>query len=362
MFNFATICESVKRHWIVIAIVTVLALAAGVVSSLNSDDPDEAPTKHVAEASLYLTGYGYDQKDSGEYNYSFSEGYMVTDSRRLVVSSEVAGAVRAKYGKDVTITVPTWMNDEKKSEYSTRFLYIDVAANDEETALAACEMTVELARQAIERTLPVESVTLAEPVAVKTGSADRAANWGIDALPGEESTPIVAASGISMKKLVIFGFIGAFLSIFGFAAFDILTRRVRSEGDVERLLDLPVLATASSNEDMARLAKSIRVLMGRSELSSLVVAGASAADGAKNVERALVGADEVSVTGLVDLSGDVDAASRVLGADSVLLVIAENASSSKQLECALKQLSIAGVPVLGVVFVPKKARKASRAH
>ena len=56
MFNFATICESVKRHWIVIAIVTVLALAAGVVSSLNSDDPDEAPTKHVAEASLYLTG------------------------------------------------------------------------------------------------------------------------------------------------------------------------------------------------------------------------------------------------------------------------------------------------------------------
>ena len=28
----------------------------------------------------------------------------------------------------------------------------------------------------------------------------------------------------------------------------------------------------------------------------------------------------------------------------------------------LKQLRIAGVPVLGVVFVPKKARKASRAH
>ena len=110
-----------------------------------------------------------------------------------------------------------------------------------------------------------------------------------------------------MKKLVIFGFIGAFLSIFGFAAFDILTRRVRSEGDVERLLDLPVLATASSNEDMARLAKSIRVLMGRSELSSLVVAGASAADGAKNVERALVGADEVSVTGLVDLLAMPDA-------------------------------------------------------
>ena len=36
MFNFATICESVKRHWIVIAIVTVLALAAGVVSSLDT--------------------------------------------------------------------------------------------------------------------------------------------------------------------------------------------------------------------------------------------------------------------------------------------------------------------------------------
>ena len=48
---------------------------------------------------------------------------MVTDSRRLVVSSEVAGACFAPT-KRVTITVPTWMNDEKKSEYSTRFLYI----------------------------------------------------------------------------------------------------------------------------------------------------------------------------------------------------------------------------------------------
>ncbi|MFR3273667.1 MAG: hypothetical protein ACLTQI_07605 [Slackia sp.] len=80
------------------------------------------------------------------------------------------------------------MNDERRA--STALVsHIDVAANDEETALAACEMTVELAQQAIERTLPVESVTLAEPVAIKTGSADRAANWGIDALPGEGSTP-----------------------------------------------------------------------------------------------------------------------------------------------------------------------------
>lgn len=362
MFNFATICESVKRHWVVIVIVTVLGFGAGVVTSLNSDDPEAAPVKHVAEASLYLTGYGYDQRDAGEYNYSYSEGLMVTDSRRLVVSSEVAGAVRAKYGKDVTITAPQWMNDEKKSEYSTRFLYIDVAANDEETALAACGMTVELAQQAIENTLPVESVVLAEPVAIKTGSADRAANWGIDVLPGDEASSIVDTSGISMKRLIIFTFVAAFLSIFCFAAFDILTRRVRSEGDVERLLDLPVLASVSSNEDMVRLAKSVRVLTGRSGLSNIVVAGASAADGAKSVERALVGSNDVSVADCVDLSGDVDAASRVLGADSVLLVVAENASTGKQLECALKQLRIAGVPVLGAVFVPKKARKASHSR
>ena len=33
MFNFTTICESVKRHWIAIVLITALALVAGAGSS-----------------------------------------------------------------------------------------------------------------------------------------------------------------------------------------------------------------------------------------------------------------------------------------------------------------------------------------
>ncbi|MFR3273666.1 MAG: hypothetical protein ACLTQI_07600 [Slackia sp.] len=79
------------------------------------------------------------------------------------------------------------------------------------------------------------------------------------------------------------------------------------------------------------------MLMGRSELSSLVVAGASAADGART--SSVARRRGRGVRDARRFSGDVDGF-RVLGADSVLLVIAENASSSKQLECALSSRAL----------------------
>lgn len=358
MFNFATICESVKRHWVVIAIIAVLSLCAGVASSFTKDEAAPSPVNYTAESSLYLTAYGYGDKESGEYNYSLSEGYMVTDARRLVVSSEVAGAVRAKYGEDVVVSSPVWMNDVKNSEYSTRFVYIDVTASDPETAKAACELATQLTKEAVMKTLPLESAEIAEPAALKSGGNTKAANWGADAFPGEKPSPIeTAVEGISAKKVFIFTFVGLALSIVGFAAYDILSRRVRSVKDIERLLDLPVLATLADGKDSDRLAQSVAVLMKRSDLKTLAVAGASKADGASAVSKAIEDSKAVSVTSSVDLSDSVDAASRILGADTVLLVLKEGASRGSELECALKQLRIAGVPVLGAVFVPKKSKK-----
>ena len=57
MFNFTTICESVRRHWIPIALIAALSLALGVGSSFMKADGelDAAPT-YTAEAVLYMTG------------------------------------------------------------------------------------------------------------------------------------------------------------------------------------------------------------------------------------------------------------------------------------------------------------------
>lgn len=361
MFNFATICESVRRHWVVIAIVGVLSLTAGVASSFVKDDAQPAAVSYTAEASLYLTGYGYGEKDAGEYNYSYNESLAISDARRLVVSSEVAGKVREQYGSDVQVTAPVWMNESKNTEISTRFIYIDVTAADPETAKAACQTAADLAQAAIEDTLPVEDVSLAEPVALTGSGSSKAADWGRDAFVTEDVSSVEAvASGISMKKVVIFVFSGLALSILAFAAYDILSRRVRSSRDVERLLDLPVLASVSQDGDLDRLVQGVRVLMDRSELGSVAVAGASATDGAQRISKALADAGDVVVSGCIDLSGEADAAVRLLGSDTVLLVISEAASKGSELECALKQLRIAGVPVLGVVFVPKKPKRARR--
>ena len=67
----------------------------------------------------------------------------------------------------------------------------------------------------------------------------------------------------------------------------------------------------------------------------------------------------MNVSGSVDLSGQVDAASCLLEADTVLV---EGASSGAQLEDALKQLRIAGVPVLGAVFISEKSNRAKNAR
>ncbi len=361
MFNFTTICESVRRHWMVIAAVTFLGLCVGVASSFveNEAAPSAATSSYTAEASLYLSGYGYDEKEAGEeYNYSISEGYMVTDARRLVISTEVAGVIRSQYGEDVVVAAPVWKNEEKNSEYGSRFLFIDVTAADSETAKVACQEAVDLTTQAIWNTLPVAGVELVDPVTLKSGDHAKAADWGNDAFASEEKSVVEAVtSGISLKKVIIFAFSALVLSVLAFASYDIISRRIRSVGDVERLLDFPVISSIADDRDFGRLANGVKALANRSGLSRIAVAGASSFDNASHVYDEMIknGGSKI-VSDAVDLSDEIDAASRLIASDAVLLVISEGASKSSQLACALEQLRFAGVPVLGVVFLPKKSK------
>lgn len=189
-----------------------------------------------------------------------------------------------------------------------------------------------------------------DSAALKATDNSNANEWGTADLGVEDSAESVT-SRISMKSLVIYVFVGLCVSIFGFAVYDIMSRRVRSANDAERLLDIPVIASLGATEKSSMLAEDVRVLMKRSGLSSLAVVGATEADGAGNVAAMLEG---VQVSGAFDLSKDTKGVSTIAESDAILLSVKEGAASGKQLENALKQMKISGTPVLGVVFISKK--------
>ena len=352
MFNFTAICESVKRHWIAILLVTVLALAAGICSSFVKSGKIETEPTYTAEASLYVTGYGYDEdsREGGDYNYQFSESSMINDVRRIVVSKEVAAQIREQYGENITIASPDWKNVEAKTAWSTRFCFIDVTADDPDLAVQVADDVAGKVCAIAKNTVPLNNVEVFDAAMLKTTDDSMAADWGTDVLESNDSS-LSAGGRVSVKTLVIYGFVGLCLSVFCFAVYDIVSRRVRSANDAERLLDIPVLATLAPGQKNAVLSEDIRVLMNRNKLNSLAIAGATKEDGALGVANLL---DGIKITGAFDLSNDVEGISAIASSDTVLLVVKEGASSGKQIDNALKQIKISGTPVLGVVFVSKK--------
>ena len=320
MFNFSTVCESVRRHWIPIAIITAVCLLAGVGSSyLRSDGTVDASPKYTAEAAVYAIGYGYGEQNhiGDSYNYQQNETLMSNDIRRIMVSAEVAGEVRTKYGSNVTITVPWWYDTKSNSTISSRYVFVNVVASD----------------------------------------AQKAGDWGSNALVSSSSTTgqaTASSPSLSVKNIVIFLFVGLAGSIVLFAAWDILSRRVRSATDVERLLDIPVLAHLAAGDSGEAAASAVAALTKRSNIESLVVCGASNRDEAPAVVERISSIDGLSVAGPVVLAQDDKAALRLQEGQAVLVVLREGASSGRQIENALSQIKIAGTPVLGAIFVSKK--------
>lgn len=352
MFNFTTICESVKRHWIAIVLITALALVAGAGSSFVKSGKVETVATYTAEASLYVTGYGYDEnaRQGGDYNYEFNENTMMNDVRRIIVSKEVAAQIREEYGEDITITTPDWKDTSTKTSWTTRFCFIDVTAEDPDLALKVADEVASKVCDVAKETVPLSQVEVFDSAALKATDNSTANEWGTADLGVEDSAESVA-SRISMKSLVIYVFVGLCVSIFGFAVYDIMSRRVRSANDAERLLDIPVIASLGATEKSPMLAEDVRVLMKRSGLTSLAVVGATEADGAGNVAAMLEG---VQVSGAFDLSKDTKGVSTIAESDAILFSVKEGVASGKQLENALKQMKISGTPVLGVVFISKK--------
>ncbi|WP_454945648.1 YveK family protein [Cryptobacterium curtum] len=360
MFNFSTVCESVRRHWIPIAIITAVCLLAGVGSSyLRSDGTVDASPKYTAEAAVYAIGYGYGEQNhiGDSYNYQQNETLMSNDIRRIMVSAEVAGEVRTKYGSNVTITVPWWYDTKSNSTISSRYVFVNVVASDAQTALDAAQeiadKTVEIAKDRV----PVSYIEVAEPATLTSTDAQKAGDWGSNALVSSSSTTgqaTASSPSLSVKNIVIFLFVGLAGSIVLFAAWDILSRRVRSATDVERLLDIPVLAHLAAGDSGEAAASAVAALTKRSNIESLVVCGASNRDEAPAVVERISSIDGLSVAGPVVLAQDDKAALRLQEGQAVLVVLREGASSGRQIENALSQIKIAGTPVLGAIFVSKK--------
>lgn len=358
MFNVATISESVCRHWLVIVLVTVLGAALGAWSSYNSNSDRQVAKSYTAEAVLYLNSYGYadDDREGGSYNYTLSEGYATSDARRAILGNEVAGEVRRLFAdEEVTISSPRWRNSEKNADIDTRFIYIDASASTAEAALEAADKAADLAVGYISETLPVESVTVSERAYLKSGGDSQAADLGADELVSADdesssSAVAVASRSISFKSVFVYAFVGLVLSIAVFAAYDILTRRLRSPRDVERLLDIPVLEAVRPTDSATRLASAVRAVMEQGGFAKLAVVGASAGDGALDVadglSRALPGL-EISA---IALDADDDGITKIRENDAVLMVFSYAASSGQSVDDALWRVRVADIPVLGAAF------------
>ncbi len=359
MFNVATIGESAKRHWLVIVVVTVLCVGLGAFSSYRSNSSEEAAKSYTAEAVLYVQDYGYgeNEREGGSYNYSLSEGYMVSDARRVVVSNEVAGEIRRMYGDDnITVTSPRWRNTERNEDIDTRFVFVDVSAPSATVAKEAADKAAALAAEKIKETLPVQSISVSERAYLKSTSGEYAGDMGADELVSDDdrssAEPVaVAARSVSLKTVFVYGFVGLVLSVAAFAAYDILTRRVRSSRDVERLLDVPVLETMRSADDAVRLASSVKAVMERNGFTSLAVAGATSADGADEIARSLADTlPDVSVSS-VSFAEDSRGVTTVRESEAALVVLRRAASSGSAIDALMWRLRVADVPVVGAAFL-----------
>ncbi len=359
MFNVATIGESVKRHWLVIVVVTVLCVGVGAFSSYRSNSGEEAAKSYTAEAVLYVQDYGYgeDVREGGAYNYALSEGYMVSDARRVVVSNEVAGEVRRMYGSDIiTVTSPRWRNTERNEDIDTRFVFVDVSAPSADVAKEAADKAAALAVEKIKETLPVESVTVSEKAYLKSVSGEYAGDMGADELVsdddgGRAAPAVVAARSISFKTVFIYGFVGIVLSVAAFAAYDILTRRVRSPRDVERLLDVPVLETVRPSDGVVRLASSVKAVMEQNGFSSLAVVGATSADGADGLAQGLADILPDFAISSINFDADDEGVSKVRESQAALIVLKRAASKGSSIDAMMWRLRVADAPVVGAAFV-----------
>ena len=352
MFNVGAVVESIRRHVVAIIVIFVLALGAGVASSYvkTDDQAKEISEKaYTAEAVVYFT-----MEDMDTSLIDTQSDRMLSDARRTVLNDNVAGQIRCTYGSEVTVTSPWWLDEEKNARFYTNYVFVDVSAPTEEIALAAANDAAALAAQKMEETLPIKDAVVVDSAYLKAGDNTKVSDRGADKLENIESA-VETSSSLSVKSLIIFGFVGLFGAIFVFACVDILSRRIRCERDIERMLDLSVLACVKTDADYARAASALSVLLARNGVDSVAIAGACPADGAAAAAQSISESMTQSVTCVDDLSSPAALAS-VASCGAVALVFTEGAASGAQIDQALKAVRIADVPVAGAILISKKKK------
>ena len=353
MFSIETVWESMKRRWLFIAIITILCLVAGAASSFLSRGETVVNTAYTAEAAIYASPY--ESSDEGtRYNYEASDDRSITDTRHVVLSNEVAGEVRRQLGSDVTVTSPFWMDLRTDARYYMHFTYVACSASTPEKALQACQLATDLAMQEIGKLPNIKESFVSSAPAISNMS-ERAMDWGSDPMPDLSAAAPATASvsnSISVKTLIVFGLAGFVLSALVFAAYDIFTRKVRCRHDVERLLEVPVLADLKGTDRLASVADDIKVLMAKNGLDSTVAVGCVSGDQVAEVAGKLADAG-VNVAGQCLVTEDNDASAVLRDAVSAVLVLKGSAASGAALDELKNKLCIAETPVLGAVFLRK---------
>lgn len=356
MITPKTIAESLKRHWIGIALVSIACVLAGsfLLPLLKSGGGDAEELVYTAEATLYVNGY--DSAEVEDFNYQFSDDKLISDSRRIVISNEVVSKVREKYGDDVVISSPFWKDSESEDTLYTRFIFVDAAASSPEKAVEAADFAAALSLEEIKKYIPVTTAVQSGHAALKpvvsgddSGSLDSAAaDFGANTENGQELAK--KKGGISIKQLaisLILGFLGACCV---FCGYDLLSRRMRSASDVERMLDVPVIGVIAKEEDCEYVSDALSVLKERFDCATVFFAGFSASDLSMKSEVF----SKMGSACEIDLSSDSRVVSCMRKADALVLVVSEGKSNSKQIESGVSKLKLADIPVLGAIFIPNE--------
>lgn len=354
MFDFVAIFESIKRHWMWVLLVTALCVCTGAALSLVKDGSIETEPQYTAEATLYFNAYASDAVE--DFNYRVDDNLLATDVRRAVISKEVAGEVRNKLGEEVKISSPFWINEKTNGNFATRFIFVDATANNADLAVEAANLAAEKTTQVVRDTLPITKVEITSPASLKVTGLNKAADFGTEKIvTSSVDAPVTAGSGVSLKNILIYGFAGLFVSVLAFVLYDIISRKIRSPHDIERLLDVPVIAVCSGVDDAGLVGEDIRVLLRNNELDTMIVVGFASQDEPEQWALRLKSCmGDMVIGGVVaPLAGSV---ARIAEASSVVLSVRQGAATGSEIRRAIEKLKIAGTPILGAVFVTKQKR------
>ncbi len=351
MISFASLFSSVKRYLIWIVLITLVAAGLSVAMD-KLKAPEEGSVRYLAQASLHFT---YDTLPKDEKALGIEASYLGAYTQnsifRIVESQEVAGEVRKELGESVTIQAAPWKNQEGDYGYS-EFITLSASAADKELALKAAVRAAELAKSQMEELLPLKNVSISSPASlVNSSKADETFNFGTGNLK-EQSAGLSA--GLNKRRLLIFVFLGLFASAAAFICKDLLSRRIYVKDDLERLLNVPLIASLdkkASDKDLELAMGNIAALMKKQDLDTLFMLCPSQGDFNPAYLRA---AENILGSGQTKLHcSSLESAEDIIKlaqADACVLSLKAGKASAKELEQAMSSLNALGVKVLGAVL------------